>query len=137
LSGTSSETAPTNQTVQHHNPQTNDTITTDPVTTDPKHTTSDQVQSQSQGPISPDLVQSQHRAEKPKDQKDTEEAENIAADILFKCHRTLQRVGFISYWSENHLGWSVQDRKEDDQSKPPGHREECDGINTRGFLKSD
>lgn len=60
---------------------------------------------------SPGNEQSQPICSETQDKKNTEEAEETAAKILFKCHPSIKKVGFISYWSPDKLGWSLHDLK--------------------------
>lgn len=45
------------------------------------------------------------------DRKDTSDSETSAATEIFKCHKGLESVAFISYWSEGHLGWTIYQPK--------------------------
>ncbi|CAE6432367.1 hypothetical protein ACGC1H_000379 [Rhizoctonia solani] len=109
-------------------PQSPAPSTTNLVTATTKRSSNDQTQMSIQAPLGSNPAQPDHREVKSKDQKDTEEAEESAAGILFDCHPALQIVGFISYWSKEHLGWSVQERKQDNKPKSPNMKEELDGI---------
>ncbi|KAF8602600.1 hypothetical protein BDV93DRAFT_607425 [Ceratobasidium sp. AG-I] len=50
------------------------------------------------------------------DRKDTYDSENSAATVIFECHTGLESVAFISYWSEDHLGWTIYQPKVKDQN---------------------
>ncbi|CAE6429745.1 unnamed protein product [Rhizoctonia solani] len=117
-------------------PQSPAPSTTDLVTATTKRSSNDQAQTPIQAPLDSNSAQPKHREVKSKDQKDTEEAEENAAGILFDCHPALQSVGFISYWSKEHLGWSVQERKQDNKPKSPNTKEELDGIQNVNISQS-
>ena len=52
----------------------------------------------------------------PQDRKDTFDSETSAATVIFKCHKGLENVAFISYWSEGHLDWTIYQPKSKDQN---------------------
>ncbi|CAE6439832.1 unnamed protein product [Rhizoctonia solani] len=129
LNETSSVAAPTEE------PQPQPPPTTELVTVTSKRAPNAQVQAHLPLPVNSNPAQPERREVKSKDQKDTEEAEKKAADLLFGCHSSLQIVGFISYWSEDHLGWSVYERNDGELKSPdPGGR--LDGANTVRCLQS-
>ncbi|KAH7343182.1 hypothetical protein B0J17DRAFT_764411 [Rhizoctonia solani] len=109
---------------------------TDLVTVTTKRTSNSQTQAPPHAPVTSSPAQSKHRDVKSKDQKDTEEAEKTAANVLFDCHAGLQTVGFISYWSKDHLGWSIQQRDEEKELKSPDPGGESDDIKAVEIFKS-
>ncbi|CUA67854.1 hypothetical protein RSOLAG22IIIB_03285 [Rhizoctonia solani] len=123
LNETNSTAAPSVQIPQSPTP-----VTTDIVTVTSKRSSNGQTPAPIQGPPNSGAGQPEPREVKSKDQKDTEEAEQTAADILFNCHPALQTVGFVSYWSEKHLGWSVRERKGENTHESSGYKEAMDGI---------
>lgn len=48
-----------------------------------------------------------HTSTQSQDRKETSEAETSAANTMFCCHKSLRHIGFISYWSPDHLGWTI------------------------------
>ncbi|KAJ1309274.1 hypothetical protein OPQ81_004936 [Rhizoctonia solani] len=87
-------------------------------------------------PMDPSPVPNEQSEAESKDRKDTQEAEEIASKTLFDCHPSLQVVGFISFWSEDHLGWSIRERKDIDEVKSPDPGGKWDGISTLESPKS-
>ncbi|KAF8725076.1 hypothetical protein RHS02_08405, partial [Rhizoctonia solani] len=91
---------------------------------------------QSPGPVGSGMMEPEKRGTKCEEEKATEEAENVAAKVLFDCHPALETAGFISYWSKNHLGWSIRKRKEENDNKSPDPGGEQDVIGTVELLQS-
>ncbi|CAE6504771.1 unnamed protein product [Rhizoctonia solani] len=129
------ETSPTTEPVIEP-PQPTITPATSLTTMTAKRASNSQAQAPLDMPATSSSAQSQQKDVKSKDQEDTEEAEKAAAKILFDCHASLRTVGFISYWSKDHLGWSVQQRNEDKELKSPDPGGELDGINAVEVCKS-
>ncbi|KAG8717527.1 hypothetical protein FRC11_003752, partial [Ceratobasidium sp. 423] len=110
-------------------PQPQPPPTTDLVTVTSKRAPNAQAQAHLPPPVNSNSAQSEHKDVKSKDQKDTEEAEGKAANILFECHTGLQAVRFISFWTPDHLGWSVHERK-DGKLKSPDPGGKSDELST-------
>ncbi|KDN47425.1 hypothetical protein RSAG8_03565, partial [Rhizoctonia solani AG-8 WAC10335] len=59
---------------------------------------------------------------------DTKYLNETSATVAPTVQPTLQTVGFISYWSKEHLGWSLRGRKEGNKSQSPYSGGKWDGI---------
>ncbi|CAE6422046.1 unnamed protein product [Rhizoctonia solani] len=99
------------------------------VTTAIKDSSDSPIPSQLPAPVGLSTIQQEERGTRSQDEKATEEAENLAAKVLFECHPNLQTVGFISYWTKGHLGWSVK-RKGESKHNSPDPGGERDVIST-------
>ncbi|KAF8748538.1 hypothetical protein RHS01_10733 [Rhizoctonia solani] len=101
-----------------------------------KDATNNTIGSQPPVSVGSGMMELEKRGTKCQDEKVTEEAENVAAKVLFDCHPALETAGFISYWSKDHLGWSIRKRREENDNKSPDHREEQDVVGTVELLQS-
>lgn len=108
-----------------------DPSTVSPTTPSPT-TNNGSDEAHSEAPSCPEAEQSQPISAEMQDKKDTKEAENTAANLLFECHASLKAVGFISFWSPDHLGWSVQPRTDKDQARISSHRAPDPGGEPQG-----
>ncbi|CAE7170264.1 unnamed protein product [Rhizoctonia solani] len=112
------------------------TPTTELITVATKRSSSSQapvVPVPAQAPTHSNQTQAEQKCD---DQKDTEEAEKLAASTLFSCHSALQTVGFISYWSKGHLGWSIRKREDENKSQSPGPGGKVDGTPCQELVQS-